>query len=272
MLVFLFSLTLGLGILVSLKLYEFLKIEGLEAVSISFSQFLSNFVLALFLVGVVFLFGRKFEKGKKYLLKGLFLIATGLGSLVSLGVFIGDSSIVLVLAIALWWLIKPNVFIHDTLVILGMAGAGSLLGTRLGPETVVLLLIVFSIYDYIAVYKTKHMVIMAKEMVKEGAILGLVLPQTLSDFKASLKEVVPGKGRFFVLGGGDVVFPLTLCSSVLTRGLEDALVVAVFALAGLFTSFVIFSRQQTRQPIPALPPIALFSIIGYLLTLIYPVK
>jgi presenilin-like A22 family membrane protease len=130
-------------------------------------------------------------------------------------------------------------------------------------------LIIFSLYDYIAVYKTKHMIHMAREMIKEGAVLGLVLPQKTSDFKSPLQKVVPGAGRFFVLGGGDVVFPLLLCSSVLPRGLTHSLVVAGFSLFGLFLSIFVFSRQKKRQPIPALPPIALFAIIGYAATLLF---
>ena len=40
----------------------------------------------------------------------------------------------------------------------------------------------------------------------------------------------------------------------------------IFSLIGLFLSFYIFASQKVRQPIPALPPIALFSIIGYIIT------
>jgi len=69
-----------------------------------------------------------------------------------------------------------------------------------------------------------------------------------------------------VLGGGDIIFPLILCSSLIPQGIANSLIVGLFALVGLFVSFLFFIGQKTRKPIPALPPIALFSIIGYLIT------
>lgn len=264
---FLFSLTLGLGIFVATKLTELLEAQEAEVVPISIWQFLLNFLLAILLVLAIFFLGRKFEGKKRYLLKMFFLTATGIGSLISLGVFVGDLAIFLVLILIALWLRKPCVFLQDILMILGIAGAGSLLGIRLNPEAVVLLLVLFSVYDYISVYKTKHMVKMAEEMIKEGAILGFVLPQKISDFRAPLERVRPG-GSFFVLGGGDIAFPLLLCCSLVTKSLFFSVIVGFFSLIGLFFSFFIFSRQKTRQPIPALPPIALFSIIGFLITLL----
>jgi len=264
---FLFSLTLGLGIFVAFKLSKILEIQKEKIVPVSFWQFLFSFLFASFLILAIFFLGRKFKEKKKNFFKILFLGATGTGFLISLGIFIGDFAFLLVAILIFLWLKRPSVLLQDILVIFGIAGAGSYLGVRLNPETVVLLLVLFSIYDYIAVYKTKHMVKIAQEMMEAGAILGLILPQKIFDFRASLREVKPGK-RFFVLGGGDMAFPLLLSCSLLKRGLVDSLIVAIFSLFGLFFSFLIFTKQKTRQPIPALPPIALFSIIGYLIALI----
>jgi presenilin-like A22 family membrane protease len=130
---------------------------------------------------------------------------------------------------------------------------------------VVLLLIVFSIYDIIAVYKTKHMIKMAKEFIEAKAIPGLILPQKFSEVSVPLKEVKMG-GRFLVLGSGDIIFPLLLVSSLVPEGIKKSFIVAFFATLGLLVSISIFLSQKTRKPIPALPPIALFSIIGFLIT------
>lgn len=107
---------------------------------------------------------------------------------------------------------------------------------------------------------------MAKEMIEAKAILGIILPPKIAEFQAPLKDVKMG-GKFVILGGGDIVFPLLLVTSLVPYGILKSLIVAIFALFGLFISFWIFISQKTRQPIPALPPIALFSIIGYLITL-----
>ena len=108
---------------------------------------------------------------------------------------------------------------------------------------------------------------MAKEMIESRAILGLVVPSSMVDFKSSLSEIKPG-GKFLILGGGDVVLPLFLCSSIISSGRFQPLIVAVFSLIGVFFSFLFFIFQKERKPIPALPPIAFFSIIGFLLTII----
>ena len=263
----LFSLTLGLGIFVAFKLNEFFGIQEKKIEPVSFWQFLGNFFLALFLVLVILFLGKRLKKRKKNLLKVLFLFTTGLGSLISLELLFGEPvALVLVLILIFLWLKSPCILFQNILVILGIAGASGFLGTKMNPETVVLLLILFSIYDYISVYKTKHMIKMAKEMIKEGVILGLILPKKISDFKAPSNEVVPGGKKFFVLGGGDIAFPLILCSALVGEGLFNSLIVALFSLFGLFFSLWLFFSQRIQKPIPALPPIALFSIIGYLIT------
>ena len=55
---------------------------------------------------------------------------------------------------------------------------------------------------------------------------------------------------------------------LIPEGILNSLIVAMFSLIGLLVSFLIFISQKMRKPIPALPPIALFSIIGFLVTLI----
>lgn len=109
------------------------------------------------------------------------------------------------------------------------------------------------------------MVKMAKEMLQHKAIVGFIIPQKLSDFSTQLKKVKVG-GKFLILGGGDIVFPLILAVSLIPQSTLHALIIAFFSVIGLFAGFLIFISQKTRAPMPALPPIALFSILGYLLT------
>jgi len=44
------------------------------------------------------------------------------------------------------------------------------------------------------------------------------------------------------------------------------LIVSIFAVLGFSTSFLIFASGKERRSIPALPPIALGSILGFLIT------
>ncbi len=265
---FLFSLTLILGILATFKINEIAKIQKIEIPKISFWNFILNFLLAtlFFLLLIRFL---KFKKEKGIIFKTIFILVVFLGGALLLSVWLPDmTSLILMVILIFWWIKKPSVLSQDILIILGIAGTGSILGQSLTPEIVISILIIFSIYDFIAVYKTKHMVKMAKEMIESRAILGLVIPPNIFGFGERLEKIQPG-GKFLILGGGDIVFPLLFVTSLIPSGILNSLIVALFSLIGLFLGFWFFMKQKVRQPIPALPPIAFFSILGYLITEIF---
>ena len=262
-----FSLTLVLGILAARKINEILRSEGIVPPPISFWQFLLYFFSATLFIFLISRFS-KIKRGREVIFKGIFVLVVFWGGSLLLSLWLPDLLALFLTAVLIFfWLKKPLILIHDLAVILGIAGVGAFLGLRFTPWLVVIILAILSIYDFIAVYKTKHMIKMAKEMMATGSILALICPPRISDFKAGLKEVRPG-GRFLILGGGDVAFPLLLCVSLVPEGVLSALIVAVFALAGLGTSFYFFISQRVRRPVPALPPIAVFSIIGFLVTLL----
>ena len=262
---FLFCLTIGLGITAAFKINEILEIKEITPPEISFWQFIFYFLLATLFILLILRFV-KFKKEKGLLFKVLFVLSTSLGGLLFIEAWISEPApLIIILLLIFWWWRFPKVLNQDILMILGIAGLGSTLGLSLNPEIVAGLLVIFSIYDFIAVYKTKHMVKMAKEMIESKAIIALFIPPNISGFKEGLEKIKPG-GKFLILGGGDIAFPLFFCASLVPFGILNSLIVAIFSLIGLFFSFYIFTIQKIRQPIPALPPIALFSIIGFLIT------
>jgi len=267
----LFFLTLVLGILTSWKITQIPEIE-IQKIPLepgSLWEILTYFAILLLIILLIIRF-LKFRPGKEILFKTFFILPVFFGGTIFWSLWIGDIfAFISILILIIWWLKKPNVLVHNFLLISGMIGVGSIFGLRLDPLLVIGLLVIFSIYDIVAVYKTKHMIKMAKEMIEAGAISGIILPQKLSEVQTSLKDVKIG-GRFLILGGGDIVFPLLLVSSLVPGGVLKSLIVAIFATIGLLVSIFIFISQKTRKPIPALPPIALFSIIGYLITAFLP--
>ena len=262
---FLFCLTLGLGIATAFKIDKILKIRKIAPPEISFWQFIFYFLLATLIILLILRF-LKFQKGKRVIFKILFVFTTFLGGLLFLEAWLPEPvPLILIPLLNFWWWKSPSVLNQDILMILGMAGVGSVLGLSLNPEIVVGLLIIFSVYDFVAVYKTKHMIEMAKEMIESKAIIALVVPSSVLGFQESLEKIEPG-GKFLILGGGDVVFPLLFTASLVSQGIWNSLIVAAFSLIGLFAGFYFFASQKIRKPIPALPPIAFFSIFGYLMT------
>ncbi len=262
---FLFCLTLFLGIVTASRINEVFKFQKVIMPSFSFWQFIFYFILATLLIFFIPYFLR-FKKEKKTFFRAVFILATFFGGTSFFSCWMSDPpALILMAGIVFWWLKRPTILNQDLCLILGMAGIGSILGLSLDPLMVALLLVFFSIYDFIAVYKTKHMIRMAKEMIESRAILAFLIPPDISGFRESLEKIEPG-GKFLILVGGDVVFPLLFATSLVSQGILDSLIVATFSLIGLFAGFYFFTTQKVRQPIPALPPIALFSIIGYLIT------
>jgi len=262
---FLFYLTLSLGILCAKNLERILEIQKIEIPSFSPFEFIFYFFLATFFAFLIFRFLReRTTKGKIY--KILFLSVSFFSSLIFFESFLPEPiPLILVFLLIFWWMKKPIVLNQNLLIIFSLAGIGASLGLSLKPESVILILIILSIYDFIAVYKTNHMVKIAKDMIEAGTILGLVFPFEPLGFLKSTKEIKPGEGKFLVLGGGDVAFPLIFSVSLLKFGILKSFIVALFSLLGLFANFLIFIFQKERKAIPALPLISLFSIIGYLI-------
>ncbi len=261
----LFSLTFFLGILGATKSKKIFSLEKIEIPQISLFNFLLSFAIAtLFVFFLTKFLKSSLIKGKIY--KTLFVLTSLFSGTIFFEIFFGEPiALILMLFFVFWWLKKPNVLNQNLLMIFGISGICSILGLSFKPENLILILILLSIYDFLAVYKTRHMVEIAKGMIEQKIIFGFVIPPDFLSFGESVEKIEPG-GKFLILGGGDVAFPLLLSVSLIPFGILKATIVSIFSLIGLFFSFLIFFFQKERKPIPALPPIAFFSIIGFLIT------
>lgn len=203
-----------------------------------------------------------------WFLRIFFLFALFVGIMITFGAFTSQTlafilSLVLIFSYVMW----PYVWSHDLILILTLPGIAALIGVSLNPWTVAVLLIVMSVYDYVAVYKTKHMMKMAKTMIASRAIFAMIFPEKIKDFKEHLDNAHPGEG-FMMLGTGDFVFPLILASSAFALNSLAPWLVLSFSLIGLLIMHLIFFYQKIRRPMPALPPLAAFSIIGFIIAIL----
>ncbi|KKP93138.1 MAG: hypothetical protein UR98_C0009G0016 [Parcubacteria group bacterium GW2011_GWA1_36_12] len=268
----LFLITSILAIVSGFQLNKLVKVQKIYLPTISLQDFLFSFLFVTFFV-LLFVSYKKAGKFKELIYKGLFIITCFWGSMTILNLFMPVFGAVLIAGFLIaMWLEFSLVWVHDILIVLGLAGAASFFGLGFEPSIVVILLVIFSFYDFIAVYKTKHMVAMAKEMIDKKVILGFIIPKEIKYFKDSLSRVKPG-GNFLILGGGDVVFPNLLAVSVVPFGFLKALIVVIFSLLGSLFSYYLFINQKGPkgypEPIPALPPVALLAIMGYFITLLF---
>ncbi len=157
----------------------------------------------------------------------------------------------------------PKVWLQNLVLVVGLSGLAIDLGLTLKWQTTLVLLVVLSLYDLIAVYKTKHMVKMAAGLIQRHVFPALILPHQARGLKQEIKGVAPGKEYMF-LGSGDLVFPLIFSVSAFSLGLAQALACAVGGFLGIIASFLLFNLQKEKRPIPALPPISMGSILGLL--------
>ena len=200
-----------------------------------------------------------------FFLRIFFLLALFSGTLITLNIFLNNTlSLIFSLFFITIYIFYPYVWFHNFILILTLPGIAAMLGASITPYAAVILLIFMSVYDYIAVYKTKHMVKMAKAMITGRAIFAMIYPERVSGFKSHLNKAHPGEG-FMMLGTGDFVFPIIMATSAFSISASAAWTVLMISLLGLLLMHLIFSLQKVRRPMPALPPLAAFAILGFLL-------
>jgi presenilin-like A22 family membrane protease len=172
------------------------------------------------------------------------------------------------------WLIWARVWLHDLVLLIALAAAGSVFGSFFSPWAFLIVMLVIAVYDFVAV-RFGLMVWMVDRLSETVALPAFIYPRKIKEWTLSLKAVrvkelaaKPSDERpYSLLGGGDIGFPLMLASSVyFVSGLDEALVVGGFALVGLLSAYLIQMVWLRGRPMPALPPIAFFCLIGFLIT------
>jgi presenilin-like A22 family membrane protease len=259
-----FAALMAVGIISSDHLAGAASVKGFGASEVSVPNFLAIFILAtLFFISLIYFL--KLKKIKRAIFKIIFALVVFCGSTIFFKIWIGGIFAVLAgAALSVAWWLYHRVVVQNICLLFSMLGAGIFLGNVFLPDSAAFLLLVFSVYDLVAVYVTKHMVVMAKEMIASGALAAVFIPMDLSGLKVDINRVVTGGEKFLILGGGDIVFPLFFCVSMAGHyGIAGAMITAIFATAGFCASLYQFFNQRTRRPIPALPPIAFFSLLGY---------
>jgi presenilin-like A22 family membrane protease len=157
-----------------------------------------------------------------------------------------------------------RVFLHgmkNAAAVLATAGVGVIFGISLGLIPLILFLILLSIYDFLSVFKTKHMVEMANFIVERDMAFTVT---------AKAPPAAPGhKEQRIDLGTGDIIAPIML--EVATLPLSPVATFLVFAGAVVSLGIFLGAVWKKKMVLPALPPIVLGMIIslslGFLLGL-----
>ncbi len=181
-------------------------------------------------------------------------------------------------AVGLGWFFFPKIWLHNLVMVLSMVALAAVFGRMISPWTAMILLMALAIYDFLAV-RFGYMVWMADKLADSNSLPAFVFPRRVSQWTspvqltgvAKMAEKKPGDREYAILGGGDIGFSLLLVSSVFFAfGFISSIEVAAFSLLGLLGAYWIQAYFLKGKPMPALPPIAVISFIGFLLVLLKP--
>ncbi|MEA1937322.1 MAG: presenilin family intramembrane aspartyl protease [Patescibacteria group bacterium] len=231
-----------------------------EPAEIDIFQFLASFFIATSLI----LFFLKLYKGK-FLFEFFFSGVVIFGAQGPIGIlFEKTSAFFVAVAIVILRFAYPRIWTQNLAIIFGIAGISASLGMSIKPLIVLSIIVLLSVYDIIAVYKTRHMIKLFKGMAKKGAVLALIIPKSFPKWFNKFEVIkFKNKNEFIFLGTGDLALPLLFAVSVFSLGVQFSLAIIFGAIVGFIADHLIFVTQKEKKPIPALPAIALFSIMGY---------
>ncbi|HIH09718.1 MAG TPA: hypothetical protein HA254_03520 [Candidatus Diapherotrites archaeon] len=179
-------------------------------------------------------------------MESLAVFATTLIVLLPSGIADNYIFAIAILIVALRIIFSRQLLLRNIASIVSAAGAGALIGASLGVLPIIVFLALLAIYDFIAVFKTKHMVELAKGLTKRNLAFTLALPT---------------KEHQFELGTGDLVVPLAFAVSTLAASKQQllppaSLVTPSLVLLASFLGLIAtlhYASGRRGKALPALP-------------------
>ncbi len=231
-----------------------------------------------------------FKKGKGNWLRGIFIFIMSFSAIyVLFPVFILilpsypdfdfylSVGIMIAIALALW--LYPEWYVVDTWGFIMAAGITSIFGISLGILPAFVLLMAMAAYDFVAVYRTKHMLSIAEGAMELNLPIMMMVPRKagFSNFSSRKPELRGGGGEreALYIGLGDMIIPGVLIVSAFSNlpsaavigGLGGDLLVAAGSLIGAFTGFVLLMRLTSRgRPQAGLPLLNTGTILGFIIS------
>lgn len=177
------------------------------------------------------------------------------------------------IAAALIWK-YPEWYVIDTIGFVVCIGVTTIVGVSFGIYPIIILLIIFAIYDVIAVYQTRHMIALAEGVLDQKLPALFIIPKEkgFSYIESkSWKNLDDTKGRqAYIIGMGDIVFPsaMVVSASVFLTGtkvLGVFTIPAIGAMIGSLLGLIALQEFAARRPQShaGLPLLNSFTIIGF---------
>ncbi len=173
-------------------------------------------------------------------------------------------------------IVNPEWYVVDTAGIIMGAGSIAIFGLSFGVLPSLILLSIMAVYDFISVYRTKHMIDLADTVLETKLPIILVAPKkksysfvkdTIKIEKESRGSEGRGERDALFMGLGDIIIPGILSASIyLNSSPPYNLPIALSAIAGSFIGYLVLLRFVMKGRAQAgLPFLNSGAIAGYLI-------
>ncbi|MFW6013960.1 MAG: presenilin family intramembrane aspartyl protease [Candidatus Nanoarchaeia archaeon] len=175
---------------------------------------------------------------------------------------------------------KKNILVHNITEIFIYGGLAALIVPIISITAAIVLLIMISLYDAIAVWKTKHMVTLANYQTENKLFAGLMMPydkktnkiplfakeknitkktskKTNKKTKSSAQNV-----KTAILGGGDIAFPLIFAGAVM-KSYGSFLFPIIIIFTTAIALFLLLTYSKKDRFYPAMPFISAGAFLGF---------
>jgi len=232
------------------------------------------YILAAILTGTLIVF-LIMKFGSILWWKVWFFFAVAVTLVVAFKTFMPDLiALILGLALAGYKVFKPNIFVQNITELFVYGGLAAIFVPIINIFSVFMLLLLISAYDMIAVWKSKHMVSLAKFQAKSKVFAGLLLPYKMPKNIPKGIPIKRIKVKTAILGGGDIGFPLIFAGVVMKglmltnpewSGFLQALIIPIFTSIALL--FLLMKSEKDKF-YPAMPFLSAGCLAGYLVILL----
>ncbi|RMF06880.1 hypothetical protein D6764_01185 [Candidatus Woesearchaeota archaeon] len=220
-----------------------------------------------------------------------FFMSVSLTLTVAFAAFLPQSvALAVALAAAFMKIYRPNFWIHNISEVFMYGGIAAIFVPLINIFSALMLLVLISLYDMYAVWKSKHMITMAQSQTKEQMFAGILIPyfkgrpqkgrKASSGRKVVIKPTVEkktgsGTVKTAILGGGDVGFPLIFAGVVMKTLLLGGIPVwisrletLIIVLASTLALFLLMRFGQKGKFYPAMPFLSAGCFLGYVIVFV----
>lgn len=178
------------------------------------------------------------------------------------------------LVLAALKIFRPGIITHNITELLIYPGIALLFVPILNVFWMFMLLLIISAYDMYAVWKSKHMIKLAKFQANSRTFAGLLIPyqrvkRVSKKTKGKVKKV---KIQNAILGGGDIAFPMLFAGVVMTSLINHGLtklIALVYTLPIILCITIalalLFFKGKKDRYYPAMPFLTLGCVAGYVI-------